>query len=72
MITGINLNLKDSESQVVTKIRQINPTLADAVDEHIKDINNKKKTSSSTTSGYNNNKWWEKQGKVRIVKKINS
>jgi hypothetical protein len=58
--TGQNLNLKDSEETVVARIREINPELAAAVEQHIQDTNNKKMTSPSTQSGYQNNKWWER------------
>lgn len=50
--TGENLNLKDSEETVVARIKEINPELATAVEQHIKDTSNKKKTSPSTQSSY--------------------
>lgn len=58
--TGQNLNLKGNQDTVVTKIKEINPDLGNAVEQHIKDTNNKKKTSPSTQSGYTNTNWWEK------------
>lgn len=56
--TAQNLNLKGSEEKIITKIKEINPEMAAAVEEHIKDINNKKKTSPNSQSGYTNTKWW--------------